>query len=462
MRRLSFAAAAALLVFFGPLPVLAEGPQPAGAESAANADTFKALGLFSEVFKRVRGDYVDSVTDDQLIEAAVNGMLTSLDPHSSYMNAKSFKDMQVQTRGEFGGLGLEVQQQDGFIKVIAPIDETPSAKAGIKAGDLILAIDGESLASYSLQEAVDKMRGAVGTNIKLTIKRDSEDRPFDLTITRAIIKIVSVRGRLERDTIAYLRIASFAEQTGNELRAMFKKLKAEAKDKITGVVLDLRSNPGGLLDQSVSVTEAFIDKGEVVSTRGRRTEEVQRYSAHGGDITGGLPLVVLIDGGSASASEIVAGALQDHHRAVLLGTRSFGKGSVQTIVPLPGNGAMRLTTARYYTPSGRSIQAKGIDPDILVEPAKVERLNLGERLRESDLRGALKNPENPAKPVRGDASKDGGETGTKPADGKPEAKGVDGKTEAKAEPVKLEDYQLTRALDLLKGMSFFKQRASAD
>ena len=335
-----------------------------GVAHAAVSDTYRQLNLFGDVFERIRADYVEKPEDAALIEAAVNGMLTSLDPHSSYMNPKDFKDMQVQTRGEFGGLGIEVTMEDGAVKVVSPIDDPPAAKAGILAGDLIIALDGEAIQNMNLNQAVDKMRGAVNTPITVTIQRKGTEKPFDVKIIRDNIRVQSVRSRTEGD-IGYLRISSFNEQTYDGLKAAIDKLKQDiGKDKIKGYILDLRNNPGGLLDQAELVGDAFLDKGEVVSTRGRDPNQNMRYDARPGDLTDGKPVIVLINGGSASASEIVAGALQDHKRATILGTRSFGKGSVQTIIPLGSNGAIRLTTARYYTPSGKSIQAKGIDPDI--------------------------------------------------------------------------------------------------
>src|SRR5437762_6016837 len=361
------AAAAATLIVFG------LHQDAGGAASSANsAETYKQLNLFGDVFELVRNDYVDDVKDDTLVEGAINGMLTSLDPHSNYLNTKNFNDMKVQTRGEFGGLGIEVSMENGLVKVVSPIDDTPAARAGLKPGDLITHLDGDPVQGMTLPEAVEKMRGPVSSEIKLTIRREGRD-PFDVKLTRATIKIQSVRSHLEGDNIGYIRVTTFNEQTDTGLNNAMKNLKQQAGNKLVGVVLDLRNNPGGLLDQAVSVSDAFLEKGEIVSTRGRRGEDAQRYNARAGDVAGGLPMVVLINGGSASASEIVAGALQDHHRAILLGTRSFGKGSVQTIIPLPGHGAMRLTTARYYTPSGRSIQAKGIDPDIVVDAAKIEK-----------------------------------------------------------------------------------------
>src|SRR6267143_7261555 len=361
------AAVAATLIVFG------LHQDAGGASSSANsAETYKQLNLFGDVFELVRNDYVDEVKDDTLVEGAINGMLTALDPHSNYLNTKNFNDMKVQTRGEFGGLGIEVAMENGLVKVVSPIDDTPAARAGLKPGDLITHLDGEPVQGMTLPEAVEKMRGPVSSEIKLTIRREGRD-PFDVKLIRATIRIQSVRSHLEGDNIGYIRVTTFNEQTDTGLNNAMKSLKQQAGNKLVGVVLDLRNNPGGLLDQAVAVSDAFLEKGEIVSTRGRRSEDAQRYNARAGDIAGGLPVAVLINGGSASASEIVAGALQDHHRAILLGTRSFGKGSVQTIIPLAGHGAMRLTTARYYTPSGRSIQAKGIDPDIVVEAAKIER-----------------------------------------------------------------------------------------
>src|SRR5467141_268678 len=364
--------------------------QDVGAASPTNsAETYKQLNLFGEVFERVRAEYVDEVSDDTLVESAINGMLTSLDPHSNYLNTKNFNDMKVQTRGEFGGLGIEVSMENGLVKVVSPIDDTPAARAGLKPGDLITHLDGEPVQGMTLPEAVEKMRGPVSSEIKLTIRREGRD-PFDVKLTRATIKIQSVRSHLEGDNIGYIRVTTFNEQTDTGLNNAMKNLKQQAGNKLVGVILDLRNNPGGLLDQAVAVSDAFLEKGEIVSTRGRRSEDAQRYNARPGDIAAGLPMAVLINGGSASASEIVAGALQDHHRAVVIGTRSFGKGSVQTIIPLAGHGAMRLTTARYYTPSGRSIQAKGIDPDIVIEAAKIERTSADKKDDKSAAAGDKK------------------------------------------------------------------------
>jgi len=333
---------------------------------AAASDTYRELNLFGDVFERVRADYVEKPDDSKLVESAINGMLAGLDPHSSYMDPKSFRDMQVQTRGEFGGLGIEVTMEDGLVKVVAPIDDTPAAKAGVMANDIITKLDDEAVQGLTLNQAVDKMRGPVNTKIKLTIMRKGADKPVEVTIMRDIIRVKSVRSHAEGSDVGYIRITQFNEQTTDGLKQAINDLNNQlGADKVKGYILDLRNNPGGLLDQAISVSDTFLDKGEIVSTRGRNPEETQRFNARPGDMTKGKPLIVLVNGGSASASEIVAGALQDHKRATLIGTRSFGKGSVQTIIPLgAGNGALRLTTARYYTPSGRSIQAKGITPDI--------------------------------------------------------------------------------------------------
>ncbi|MBC8337761.1 MAG: S41 family peptidase [Rhodospirillales bacterium] len=419
-----------------------------------SADTYRLLNLFGDVFERVRSDYVEAPTDEEMIEAAISGMLTSLDPHSSYMNAKSFRDMQVNTRGEFGGLGIQVTMEKGFVKVISPIDDTPAFRAGIKPLDFITHLDGKTIQGLTLNQAVDKMRGKIGSDIKLTIRREGKEA-FDVTITRAVIKITSVRSRVEKK-IGYLRITQFNEQTDKGLKKEVAKLKKEIGPEIKGYVLDLRNNPGGLLDQAISVSNAFLEKGEIVSTRSRRAEDTQRFNARPGDLADGLPLVVLINGGSASASEIVAGALQDHRRAVIMGTKSFGKGSVQTIMPLPGHGAMRLTTARYFTPSGRSIQAKGIDPDIEVQQARIETLDAPNRRFEADLRNALENGDDKdGKPGDGKPGKG------KPGAGTPDAKKKDGDKDGKgdAKKEKPQDYQLARALDLLRGVSLFTSKA---
>jgi len=368
----------------------------AGPANAAISETYRSLNLFGDVFEKIRSDYVEKPNEQKLIEAAVSGMLTSLDPHSSYMDSKSFRDMQVQTRGEFGGLGIEVTQEDGLVKVVTPIDDTPAARAGIMSGDIISAIDGESVQGMTLNQAVDKMRGQVNTTVKLTILRGSARDSQEVSITRAVIQIRSVRFRQEGDDIGYIRITQFNEQTYDGVKAAISRFTADMPgDKLRGYVLDLRNNPGGLLDQSIAVSNAFLTSGEIVSTRGRNADETQRYNARPGDLSKGKPVIVLINGGSASASEIVAGALQDHKRATIVGTRSFGKGSVQTIIPLgQNNGALRLTTARYYTPSGRSIQAKGIDPDIqILQDVPDELKGKDDSKGEASLRGHLKNGE---------------------------------------------------------------------
>jgi carboxyl-terminal processing protease len=412
-------------------------PVNAGAQTNAS-ETYRQLNLFGDVFERVRSDYVKEVGDEELIESAINGMLTSLDPHSSYLNAKSFRDMQVQTRGEFGGLGIEVTMENGLVKVVSPIDDTPAYRAGVKPGDLITHLDSEAVQGLSLAEAVERMRGPVNSDLVLTLRRAGRE-PFDVTITRAVIKIQSVRSRVEGD-VGYIRISSFSEQTDTGVVRAMQKVRNEIGEGIKGLVLDLRNNPGGLLDQSVKVADAFLERGEVVSTRSRRPDEAQRFNSKPGDVSGGIPIVVLINGGSASASEIVASALQDHRRAIVMGTRSFGKGSVQTIIPLAGHGAIRLTTARYFTPSGRSIQATGITPDIIVKQARLEPVEQASRRRERDLRGALSNPNAPAPKPENTDKKD-----TKDKD----------KTATTAPP---QDYQLARAVDLLRGLALYRTR----
>lgn len=397
---------------------------PADAENSN--DTFRYLKLFGEVYERVRAEYVEEVSDQELIESAINGMLTSLDPHSSYLDTSKYRDMQVQTRGEFGGLGIEVTMEGGLVKVVSPIDDTPAWRAGMEAGDLITHIDGEPVMGLTLNEAVERMRGPVDTSITLKVIRKGKDEPFDVSLDRAVIKISPVRARVEDNTL-YVRLTTFNEQTNSTMREKVEELLTE---DTVGVVLDLRNNPGGLLDQAVAVSDAFLDSGEIVSTRGRRPDSIQRFNARPGDIIEGLPLVVLINGGSASASEIVAGALQDHRRGIVMGTQSFGKGSVQTIMPIGNQGAIRLTTARYYTPAGTSIQAKGITPDIEVLPANVEVLDQGPGRREADLRGRLEN----------DQLKEGETPGNE------------------SHMVDAEDYQLARAIDLLRGISLYEAR----
>ncbi len=360
-----------------------------------NTEIYKQLDLFGDVLERVRSDYVEKPEDATLVENAINGMLTALDPHSAYLSPKHFRDMQVQTRGEFGGLGIEVTMENGVVKVVSPIDDTPAYKAGVQANDLITHLDNDQIVGLTLEQAVEKMRGPVNTPITLTVIRKGRDDPFDIKVTRDVIRINAVKSRLEADgEVIYTKISTFNEQTHTNLQKQVDALKKQTTKKVKGFIVDLRNNPGGLLDQAVAVSDDFLEKGAIVLTKGRNLEETQRSQARPGDITDGRRIIVLINGGSASASEIVAGALQDHKRATVIGTRSFGKGSVQTIIPLGANGALRLTTARYYTPSGRSIQAKGIDPDIVVEQDLPEELKGKEQPKprgESSLRGHLKN-----------------------------------------------------------------------
>ncbi|OUV82818.1 MAG: peptidase S41 [Rickettsiales bacterium TMED131] len=389
-------------------------------------NVYKQLNLFGEVYERVRSEYVEKVTDKELIEAAIDGMLQSLDPHSSYLNADNFNEMKIQTKGEFGGLGIEVTMENGLVKVVSPIDETPAAKAGIQSGDYISHIDEEPVMGLTLSEAVDKMRGPVNTKLKITVIREGKDS-FDLSLKRAVIKVTSIKSKKE-DNVGYLRITSFTQKTYRNLVKEYKKLNLSMNGNMKGVVLDLRNNPGGLLDQAVSVSDAFLDRGEIVSTRGRNNEDEQRFNASKGDITNGLPIVVLINGGSASASEIVAGALKDHKRGILMGTKTFGKGSVQTIIPVTSKGAIRLTTARYYTPSGTSIQAKGISPDIYVPQSKIEIIEKNNSRRESDLRGAL--------------------------DKENDIEGKDTKSDIEKPEVK--DYQLDRAIELIRSIDLYE------
>ena len=385
-------------------------------------DYLKFLG---DSIEKIKTDYVEHVENKEIVESAINGILSSLDPHSSFLNAKNLEDMKIQTKGVFGGLGIEVTMENGFVKVISPIDDTPAYKAGIKAGDYITHLNKKSVIGLTLDEAVGKMRGPVGSKLKVTIGRTNME-PFDITIKRDVIKITSVRSRIEKD-VGYIRITTFSEQTNKSTKEAIKKLKKNKNLK--GFVLDLRNNPGGLLEQAVYVSDLFLEKGEIVSTRGRDLENPETYKAKPGDIINGLPLVVLINGGSASASEIVAGALQDHKRAIILGTQSFGKGSVQTIIPVNPYGALRMTTARYFTPSGRSIQKKGISPDIVVNEAKLEKVKKRNGNRESDLIGALDNPNQ-------------------------EMENNDTNNEKES----TNDFQLSRALDLVRGISLYKNK----
>ena len=427
---------------------LAEEERTAGTKvNNEYSETYRQLSLFGDVFERARSEYVEEIDDKELIENALNGMLSNLDPHSGYLSPEQFKEMRVETRGEFGGLGIEVTMENGLVKVVSPIDDTPAFRAGIQAGDYISKIDNEPVMGMTLSDAVKKMRGKVGSTIDLLVLREGEETPLEITIIRDVIRIKSVRSRVE-DNIGYIRITTFSQNTGSGVRKAIQDIKEELGDKLIGYVLDLRNNPGGLLSQAIEVSDAFLDKGEIVSQRGRHEESTERNNATPGDLANNLPIVVLINGGSASASEIVAGALQDHKRAIVMGEQSFGKGSVQTVMPLPGNSAMRLTTARYYTPSGRSIQATGITPDITVEPQKLEAYDEKyKRLRESDLRGALRN----------DNGKDKKEEKNKPKEPSNDNKKNDKETEDDEEE-KPQDYQLIRALDILKGLSLYHEQ----
>jgi carboxyl-terminal processing protease len=449
MRLLKPCLSAALLALVG-------FAQPAVTAVSDSGDDQVNRTLFNEVYDQIKTNYVEPVSDKHLVEGAIKGMLASLDPHSSYLDADEYREMMVTTRGEFGGLGMEVTMENGAIKVISPIDDTPAAHAGIKPGDLILAIDGAAVSDMTLSEAVEKLRGPVGSAVKVTIRREGRD-PFELSLTRADIKVEPVKFHLEDDDIAYIRITSFSERASSDLEQAMKTMKQQANGKLAGVVLDLRNNPGGLLDQAVAVSNDFLDSGTIVSMRGRQSQDDRTFKADPDhDVAKGLPVVVLINGGSASASEIVAGALHDDHRAILLGTRSFGKGSVQTVLPVKeSGGAIRLTTALYYTPSGRSIQAKGIEPDVVVEPAKIEEVAIGKTLHEADLRGALKNDQaqalaaSPTTTVTPTKAPPNVPPGTTPVRN-PEANTLDSNTLGTDQ-----DYQFVRAVDLLHGVSLF-------
>ncbi|MEI9996357.1 MAG: S41 family peptidase [Rhizomicrobium sp.] len=415
--------------------IVALGVLPA-AHGAGDASIYRPLNLFGDAFERVRANYVRPVDENELIDAAIQGMVSSLDPHSSYMDAKAFADMQIQTKGSFGGIGIEVTMENGLVKVISPIDNTPAAKAGIKAGDYIAAINGGSVQGLNLNDAIDKMRGAVGTKITLTILRTGDKtapkKPFDVTLMRAVVAVDEVRWHREGD-VGYIRMPGFNENTASGLESAVRDLKKQIGPGIKGYILDLRNNPGGLLDQAVQVSDDFLTSGEVVSTRGRHADDTQRYDAHAGDVTDGKPVIVLVNAGTASASEIVAGALQDHHRATILGMTSFGKGSVQTIIPLgDGGGALRLTTARYYTPSGHSIQAQGIVPDVMVAAGNEDDIPKIARPSEADLPGHLA-----GEPV----VKKANQTVIRPPATAPKT-GTDGKPY---------DFQLTYALNMLHG-----------
>ena len=429
-KKLSF-----FVTFFMMLTLTAGGAAAAEKKDAQapdnDKDTYEMLNLFGEVLERAKMSYVEEVSDKQLIESAINGMLVALDPHSSFLDDQSFKYMNEQTKGKFGGLGIEVTMESGIVKIVSPIDDTPASRAGLKPGDYITAIDGQQVAGMSLNDAVDKMRGKVGSKVKLSIRRINA-KPFDVTLKREEIKIQSVKSDVKKEDVAYIRITSFSEDTDKMVEKALKKAQEETDNKIVGVVLDVRNNPGGLLDQAVSVSDLFLEQGEIVSTRSRNAADTVRYSARKGDIAKDMPIVVLVNDGSASASEIVAGALQDHKRAVIMGQKTFGKGSVQTVIPLGDYGAMRLTTARYYTPSGRSIQATGIEPDIEVKPAKVEILeNAGWNISEAEFQNALKN-----------------ENAEKKTDDRDQEQDRDKDLD--------KDYQLSRAVDTVKALSIYK------
>ena len=411
---------------------------------AKNSETYRQLTLFGDVFQRVKEAYVEEVPDKDLVKSAINGMLANLDPHSSFMDDEDFEDMQVQTKGAFGGLGIEVTMEDGFVKVVSPIDDTPADKANIQPGDLIIGIDNEGVYGLTLDEAVEKLRGKIGDPVLITIRRGKND-PFEVKIIRDEIKISSVKSETF-DNIGYVRLTTFSQQTTPGLVKAVQEFKKDLGDEFQGVVLDLRNNPGGLLSEAISVSDSFLELGEIVSTRGRDGNDSTHHYSRPGDIINGLPLVVLINSGSASASEIVAGALKDHKRAVILGTRSFGKGSVQTVIPLPGHGAMRLTTARYYTPSGISIQAKGISPDIKVEVAKIEPIDFG-IVREEDIRGALdKNDQNII---------DGKDDNTSVSSDQRDETSLGSEIDITEKTQDEIDFQLSRALDLIRGASVF-------
>ena len=480
MRLLNLVASAALIAL---LPLASSGAA-SGDDSSQSPVNFN---LVKDIYDQVKASYVQPVTDKTLAEGAVKGMLAALDPHSSYMDAKEYKDLMVTTHGEFGGLGMQVTMENGAVKVISPIDDTPAAHAGIKPGDLILAIDDHPVTDMTLEQAVDKLRGAVGTQVKLTVRRAQTD-PFQITLTRADIKVDPVKSQLEGKDIAYIRITNFSERTSEGVETAFKALQQKAGGKLTGLVLDLRNNPGGLLDEAVSTSNDFLDKGGIVSIKGRLSRDNRNFEAQPNhDITHGLPMVVLINGGSASASEIVSGALQDNHRAVILGTQSFGKGSVQTVLPVKeSGGAIRLTTALYYTPSGRSIQDLGITPDVTVEPAKIEQVTEGNIQHESDLPGALKNTGPAGAPATATpatpAAKPPATSSAAPTPATPPA-ATPAATPAKANNANLppgavplqrpdpaldpstfgsdNDYQLVRAIDLLRGVTLFKNMATA-
>jgi len=429
-------AGAAIILDMG---VLAERDEP---KEALAPLPLNELRSFTEVFSRIKSDYVEPVEDKKLLEDAVQGMLAGLDPHSAYLDADSFKDMRVETEGQFGGLGIEVTMENGFVKVVSPIEDTPAARAGVKPGDLIIRLDDKAVKGLTLTEAVRAMRGKPGSDITLTIVREGATKPLKITLTRAVIKIQSVKSRMLESGFGYVRITQFQAGTDKGLAEALKKLETENKGTLRGMILDLRNNPGGVLNSAVGVSDAFIDKGLIVYTEGRVADSKMKLSATPGDLLNGAPMVVLINGGSASASEIVAGALQDHKRAVIMGTKSFGKGSVQTIIPVSNGAALKITTARYYTPSGRSIQASGIVPDIVTEEARITKSEAADRLREADLARHLENGDEIAKPKEEPKKEDKKDDKKKDETGKPA----------------VEDYQLQEALNLLKGISFFKDQ----
>ena len=416
-------------------------PTSAALEKTAKDDPYLLLELFGAAFQTARSEYVDETSDRKLIEAAINGMLSSLDPHSSFLDDDTYRDMQIQTKGEFGGLGMEVTMENGMLRIISPLDDTPAFKAKLQPGDIITHIDDDAIVGLTLNEAVEKMRGKPKTKVKLTIRRKNQE-PFDVTLTRDIIKIETVKYEVKNEDIGYIRVITFSDTTTQNVQKAIKEMTASiGKDKIRGFIIDLRNNPGGLLDQAIGVADTFLEEGEIVSTRAKNPEETTREVATPGDLTNGLPLVVLINEGSASASEIVAGALQDHRRAVLVGTPSFGKGSVQSVKPIPGYGALKITTARYYTPSGRSIQAKGIEPDVLIPRAEIKEEPIIVGYSESNLPKAL-----------GSKNGEKNQKETSHSEKNTDEKENDEKTEEKT------DYQLDRALDILKSISIYRQQ----
>ncbi|MBP5534638.1 MAG: S41 family peptidase [Alphaproteobacteria bacterium] len=449
----------ALITMLGAIAISAT---PNKAQKTAKDDPYLLLELFGSAFETTRTEYVDEVSDRKLIEAAINGMLSSLDPHSNFLNADTFRDMQIQTKGEFGGVGMEVSMENGLVRVVAPIDGTPAAKAGIQPGDLITHIDDEAVMGLNLNEAVEKLRGKPKTVVRIMVRRKNQE-PFEVTLTRDIIKIESVRYEVKNDDIGYIRIITFSDNTAKNVEKAVQELtKKIGKDKIRGFVIDLRNDPGGLLDEAQGVADAFLDQGEIVSTRSKKTEETVRLTATKGDITNGLPLVVLINEGSASASEIVAGALQDHKRAVIVGTPSFGKGSVQSVKPIPGYGAIKITTARYYTPSGRSIQAEGIQPDILIPRAEVKEEEIIKGYSESNLPGALGKKDGEKNVKKNEKKSDEKVKSAEKTKSKEKVKAdPEDASDTETKKEEKQDYQLDRALDILKSISVYQERVQS-